>query len=67
MRNQRSKRKLLIRTRNRELSDEFREASRKLYVIEEEVDDSEYNEFVDNAFPDIVESFDDDSELKFEQ
>lgn len=66
MNNQRNKRKLLRKTKNRELSDELREASSKIYTDVEDVDDNEFNEFVHNAFPDVVESFDDDS-LEFEQ
>jgi len=67
LKSQRTKRKQMIKARNKEVSDELREASIKTYANEIEVDESEYNEFVKNAFHDIVENFDDDCKLRHEQ
>ena len=62
MKSQRTKRKQIMRARNRALNDEIREASRKMFV-EDEVDDSEYDAFVRHAFPD-VDNIDDKCELE---
>jgi hypothetical protein len=66
MKQQRNKRKLIIKARNRQFSDELREASQKTFTDYEEVDDSEYLEFVQNAFPDVVEDFDDECSIELE-